>query len=140
VTDSRQAQVMKRILIVDDNATVRRVLRGLIEHNEDWGVCGEAVDGQQAIERVRELHPHVLLLDLTMPGMNGFDTARELAKLEPEVQILLCTIQLSTYVVKEAERMGIQGAVSKSKMEQIKNGIAALLRHEKFYCWPSDTD
>ncbi len=129
---------MKRILIADDNATVRRGLRGVIEHNEDWNVCGEAVDGREAIERARELHPDILLLDLAMPGMNGFDAARELAKLEPNVQILLCTVQLSTFVVRQAEKMGIQGAVSKSKVSQITDGIAALLRHETFYCWPND--
>jgi DNA-binding NarL/FixJ family response regulator len=129
---------MKRILIADDNATVRRGLRGLIQHHPDWAVCGEAVDGRQAIEQAHELHPDVLLLDLAMPRMNGFDAARELAKLEPDVQILLCTVQLSTFVVREAEKMGIQGAVSKSKVSQITDGIEALLRHETFYCWPSD--
>jgi DNA-binding NarL/FixJ family response regulator len=117
---------------------VRRGLRGVIEHHQDWDVCGEAIDGREAIQRARELHPDVLLLDLAMPGMNGFDTARELAKLEPNVQILLCTVQLSTFVVRQAEKMGIQGAVSKSKVSQITERIAALLRHETFYCWPSD--
>src|ERR1700730_17700975 len=106
---------MKRILIVDDNASVRRGLRGLIQHHEDWDVCGEAVDGRQAIERAQELHPDILLLDLAMPGMNGFDSPHYLAKLNPELQILLCTVQLSTFLVREAEKMGIQGAVSKSK-------------------------
>jgi DNA-binding NarL/FixJ family response regulator len=129
---------MKRILIADDNATVRRGLRGVIEHNHDWNVCGEAIDGREAIERARELHPDILLLDLAMPGMNGFDTARELALLEPNVQILLCTVQLSTFVVRQAEKLGIHGAVSKSMVSQITDGIAALLRHETFYCWPSD--
>jgi len=56
----------------------------------------------------------------------------------PDVQILLCTIQLSTFVVREAEKMGIQGAVSKSKVSQITEGIAALLRQQTFYCWPTD--
>jgi two-component system response regulator NreC len=129
---------MKRILIDDDNATVRRGLRGVIQHHEDGDVCGEAIDGRDAIERALELHPDILLLDLAMPGMNGFDAARELAKLEPSVQILLCIVQLSTFVAREAEKRGIQGAVSKSKVSQITDGIAALLRHETFYCWPSD--
>ena len=129
---------MKRILIVDDNPAVRRGLRDLIEHTRDWDVCGEAVNGREAIERARELHPDVLLLDLVMPGMNGFDTARELAKFEPDLPILLCTVQLSTSVVREAEKMGILGAVSKSKVSQITDGIAAMLRHETFYCWPAD--
>lgn len=125
---------MKRILIADDNAAVRRGLRGLISRNEEWDVCGEANDGREALQRTRELHPDVLILDLAMPGMNGFDTARELAKFEPGVQILLCTVQLSSYVVKEAKKVGIRGAVSKSKVSQIMAGIAALLRHERFYC------
>ena len=138
VTPWGKGQVMKRILIADDNAAVRRGLRGVIEHHQDWDVCGEAIDGREAIERARELHPDVLLLDLAMPGMNGFDAARELAKLEPNVQILLCTVQLSTFVVRQAEKIGIHGAVSKSKVSQITDGIAALLRHETFYCWPND--
>jgi two-component system response regulator DesR len=129
---------MKRVLIADDNAMVRRELRGLIALNHDWQVCGEANDGREAVQKVRELHPDVLVLDLAMPGMNGFDTARELAKVEPGVDVLLCTVQLSTYVVKEAEKIGIQGAVSKSIVSQITEGIAALLRHQTFYCWPSN--
>lgn len=72
----RKSRSMKRTLIAHDNATVRRGLRGVIQHHEDWDVCGEAVDGRDAIERARELHPDILLLDLAMPGMNGFDTAR----------------------------------------------------------------
>jgi DNA-binding NarL/FixJ family response regulator len=131
-------QVMKRILIADDNPAVRRGLRDLIAHISEWDVCGEAVNGREAIERARELHPDMLLLDLVMPGMNGFDTARELAKVEPSLPILLCTVQLSPYVVREAEKVGIQGAVSKSKVSQITDGIAAVLRHETFYCWPAD--
>jgi YesN/AraC family two-component response regulator len=78
-------QVMKRILIADDSAVVRRGLRELIEHTLDWDVCGEAVNGREAIQAVRELHPDILLLDLAMPGMSGFDTARELAKVEPKL-------------------------------------------------------
>jgi DNA-binding NarL/FixJ family response regulator len=131
-------QVMKRILIADDNPAVRHGLRDLIGHISEWEVCGEAVNGREAIERARELHPDMLLLDLMMPGMNGFDTARELAKVEPGLPILLCTVQLSHYVVREAEKVGIQGAVSESKVSQITDGIAAVLRHETFYCWTAD--
>jgi hypothetical protein len=70
--------------------------------------------------------------------MNGFDTARELAKLEPSMQILVCTVQLSTYVLKEAERVGIQGGGFKIKSVTDHRWIAALLRNETFYCWPCE--
>jgi len=124
---------MKRILIADDNAAVRKGLRSLIENHEDWDVCGEAVNGRDAIERVHCLRPDLLLLDLAMPGMNGFDTAQELARTDPGVQILLCTIQFSSHVAREAALRGIQGAVSKAKVSEITDGIAALLRHETYY-------
>lgn len=101
---------MKRILIADDNPMVRR---GLIEHNQEWDVCGEAMNGREAIEQARALHSDVLLLDLVMPEMNGFDIAREVAKVEPKVQILLCTVQLSTYVVREAKGSGSAGRCRK---------------------------
>src|ERR1700676_3728672 len=110
-------------------------LRELIEHTLDWDVCGEAVNGAEAIERARELHPDMLLLDFAMPGINGVYTARELAKVELNLPVLLCTVQLSNHVVREAEKIGIQGAVSKSKPSQITDGVAAVLRHETFYCW-----
>jgi DNA-binding NarL/FixJ family response regulator len=129
---------MKRILIADDNATVRRGLRNLIEHHDGWGVCGEAINGRDAIAKARELQPDILVLDLVMPEMNGLDTARELAKVEPEVPILLCTVQLSSYVVREAEKAGAQGTVSKSRVREIIAGITALLRHETFYCCPTE--
>lgn len=129
---------MKRILIADDNASVRRGLRSLIATHLDWDVCGEAANGREAIDRARELHPDLLLLDLVMPGMNGLDAGRELARVEPDLPILLCSVQLSTFVVDEAEKAGIQGAVSKSKVSQIIDGISALLRHERFYCRPTE--
>jgi DNA-binding NarL/FixJ family response regulator len=129
-------RAMTRILIADDNAMVRRALRRLIESHSDWQVCGEAMGGQEAIERARELHPDVLVMDLVMPGMNGFEAARQLAEVEPKLPILLCTVQISSYVVEKAQKLGIKGAVPKSETRQITDGIAALARHEKFYWQP----
>jgi DNA-binding NarL/FixJ family response regulator len=129
---------MTRILIADDNEMVRRALRHLIESHKDWEVCGEAMGGREAIERARELRPDVLVLDLVMPGMNGFEAAPQIAESAPGLPILLCTVQISPYVVERARKMGIQGAVAKSEVRQITQGIAALARHEKFY-WQMGT-
>jgi DNA-binding NarL/FixJ family response regulator len=124
---------MTRILIVDDNPMIRRGLRDLIERNDDWEVCGEASDGRDAVRRAEELKPDLVLLDLVMPLMNGLEAARQLNKSGAPVQILLCTLHLSPVLVNEARRIGIQGTVSKSEVDQIKSGISALLRKENFY-------
>lgn len=129
---------MTRILIADDNPMVRRGLRHLIESDSNWQVCGEAVTGREAVDRTRELKPDVVVLDLVMPEMNGLDAARELTKQVPGVRILLCTVQLSSNVVKEAKKAGIPGAVSKNSVWQIRDGIAALLRHEEYYRLPGN--
>ena len=129
---------MTRILIADDHPTVRRGLRHLIESHREWQVCGEAVDGRDAINRAQELKPDILVLDLMMPKMNGLDAARQVTRLIPGVQILLCTVQLSSNILTEAQKAGIPGAVSKSKVWQITDGIAALLRNEKYYSQAPD--
>jgi DNA-binding NarL/FixJ family response regulator len=129
---------MIRILIADDNTLVRRLLRNLVEQDKDWEVCGEAIDGGEVVQRMMETHPDVIVLDFQMPVMNGLQAAKEIAKVAPEVPVLLCTAHLSMDLVGEAQRVGIQGAVSKSKSGDIVKGIKALLRHELFFCQPAE--
>lgn len=128
---------MIRILIADDSTLVRRVLRNLVEQDADWEVCGEAVDGGEVVQRTMETHPDLIVLDFQMPVMNGLQAAREIAKVAPDVPVLLCTAHLSLNLVGEARRVGIQGAVSKSRSGDIVKGIKALLRHESFFCQPA---
>ena len=84
-----------RILIADDNLPIRLGLRRLLEKQPGWEVCGEAVDGPDAIQKSRELHPDLIILDFLMPRANGLEAAREINKADPRVPILLCTIYLS---------------------------------------------
>ena len=127
---------MTRILVVDDSSQVRLALRHLVEQDKDWKVCAEAVDGRDALERVKESTPDLIVLDYMMPVMNGLQAAREIAKVAPEIPILLCTAHLSPHLISEAQRVGIHGAVSKSRAADIVYGIRALLRHEPFFCQP----
>jgi chemotaxis response regulator CheB len=79
----------KSVLIVDDNASIRQVLCELFEREVDSEVCGEAENGKEAIEKAQELRPDLIVLDLSMPVMNGFDAARVLKRLMPAVPLIM---------------------------------------------------
>lgn len=81
--------VRKSVLIVDDNIFIRRALCESFKHQADFEVCGEAENGEKAIEKARELHPDLIVLDLSMPVMNGFDAARFLKRLMPIVPLIM---------------------------------------------------
>ena len=125
---------MTRVLIADDSELVRSGLHELIEDHAGW-VCTEAVNGRDAITKIQDLAPDILILDLFMPVMNGLQAARAISKLVPDLPILLCTsADLPPALVSVAQRCGIQGTVSKYNCLQIINGVEALLRHETFFC------
>jgi DNA-binding NarL/FixJ family response regulator len=78
-----------RILIVDDHEVIRLGVRSVLSGNPKWDVCGEAVDGEHAIELFVELAPDVVILDLSLPGRNGFEVAREMRQIAPFTKIVL---------------------------------------------------
>jgi DNA-binding NarL/FixJ family response regulator len=82
----------KTILIADDSATIRTLIRAFIENRAGFEVCGEAVDGVDAIEKAKELHPDLIILDLAMPRMNGAAAASILKRRMPKTPIILFTI------------------------------------------------
>jgi DNA-binding NarL/FixJ family response regulator len=122
-----------RILIADDNLPVRLGLRRLLEKQPGWEVCGEAVDGRDAIQKSRELHPDLVILDFLMPCVNGLEAAHEINKTDPRVPILLCTIFLSEQLMEQARKAGVRGAVSKTDIGEIVHGVEALLRRQPFF-------
>ena len=106
---------MRKILIVDDDMRLRQFVRELFSPEEDLQIIGEAVDGQEAIHKAQELQPGLVLMDITMPRMNGLDATRQLKKILPELVIIILTIHdldeyrkaaiasgASAYVVKKA--------------------------------------
>lgn len=121
-----------RILVVDDNAMVRGGLRLVLQNHAGWKVCGEAADGVEAIEKYCQLKPDLLVIDLSMPQMNGLDAAREILKLFPKTLILLYTSFLTSQLMDVAHKAGIRGAVSKDAMHFVVLGLEALLRGEEY--------
>lgn len=126
-----------RILVVDDNAALRGHLRLLLESHADWEICGEAADGFEAIEKYRRLRPDLLLVDVSMPRMNGLDASLEILKLSPEIPILLYTSYLTAQLIESAHKAGIRGTVSKDATHLLVVGVETLLRGEEFSSPPN---
>lgn len=103
----------KQILIADDGATVRRVIRDFLEKRTTFAVCGEAVDGLDAIQKAKELKPDLILLDLAMPRMNGAEAASILHNLMPKVPIVLFTMYDEGIGKSLTTSYGISAVVSK---------------------------
>lgn len=105
-----------RILIVDDNPALRRGIRACIENSTDWEICGEAEHGQAAVEMVLQLKPHLVILDLSMPVMNGLDAARRISEIAPETHMILFTMLDCNDLLKAtAKAVGIKHVFSKSQ-------------------------
>ena len=123
-----------RILIADDDVSIRRLLRRLLEEHSDWSVCGEATNGQEAIQQAEKLKPDVAVLDLAMPCMNGLEAARQISKITPSASLLLLTVQeVSSQLVQDARAAGFQGAVSKGTGAEVVTGIETLLGKQTYF-------
>src|ERR1700693_1666329 len=122
-----------RILVVDDNPAVRHYLRGLLEQRSTWWVCDEAPTGGEALERVKEHPPDMILLDFQMPDVNGIDVARQVSQLFPEIPILMVTIHLSKQLAEEARKVGIRGVCLKSDVGSIVEAVDAVLREGTYF-------
>jgi len=102
-----------KILIADDHEAVRRGLRSAVL-SAGWDLCGEAVHGQDAVEKVQQLHPDLVILDLSMPVMNGLDAAREIRKKAPNVKIVAFTMHESVQVREQTAMIGFHALAAKS--------------------------
>jgi DNA-binding NarL/FixJ family response regulator len=119
--------VATRILIADDDAPVRQLLRRILEEHPGWQVCGEASNGRDAVAKTKQLSPDVVVMDLAMPQMNGFDAAREISKSNHLHMLLLTVQEVSQALAREARKAGFQGAISKGKGTEVILGIETLL-------------
>ena len=105
-------------MVVDDNPAIRRALRTILQFDASWEVCGEAVDGRDAIEKAKSFRPDLIVLDLSMPVMNGLEAARVLHEIMPQVPLILCSLHTDRVLQREATAAGVATVFSKAENMQ----------------------
>lgn len=124
----------RRILIADDHEVMRRGLRGLIESQQEWAVCGEAVEGDEAVSKTMALNPDLVILDINMPGLSGIEAAAKIKKENESTRILFFTVHDSEQVMQEIVDVGAQGFVAKSRAGQdLVEAVRSVLDGRTFF-------
>ncbi len=108
---------MPRVLIVDDHAVIRRGVQGILSIYPEWELCGEADNGQEGVRLAGELAPEIVIMDVSMPGLNGLEATRIIHDNLPETKVLLLTLHCSSEFVRSAFHAGARGYVLKSDAE-----------------------
>jgi DNA-binding NarL/FixJ family response regulator len=122
-----------RILLVDDHPIVRQGLKTILEAHLDWEIVGEAADGAEAVEKASRLNPDVMVLDVTMPTMNGLEACRVLRRQLPRLEILFVTQHDSPQMMREALDAGARGYVVKSNAARdLLEAVEAVSQHRVF--------
>ena len=109
---------MPRVLIVDDHAFIRRGVQTILHAFPEWEFCGEAENGKEAIRLADELKPEVIIMDVSMPGLNGIEATRAIRKMQPGVKIVLLTLHESAELLRSAFQAGARGYLLKTDAEQ----------------------
>jgi len=117
-----------RILIADDDVSIRDLLRRILEERPGWEVCGEATNGNDAVAKIQQLAPDLAIIDLAMPDKNGIEAARQIFASSPLTAMLLLTVQeVSAELARAAREAGFRGAVTKGSGREVVTAVETLL-------------
>jgi DNA-binding NarL/FixJ family response regulator len=105
-----------RILIVDDHDLIRQGVRFIFSRDPQFVICGEAANGADAIEQVKKLNPHAVILDISMPVMNGLEAAAEIRRLAPKTRIVILTMHDSAQMRNQSQEAGADAFITKSQV------------------------
>lgn len=123
-----------RILLADDHAEARQATRRLLAEHPEWEICGEAGNGLEAVEKAAALKPDIVILDLSMPKMNGLEAAKIIHAADPQLPLLLFSVDGGVAPMHAAVRAaGFRGAVSKSTCRLLSDAIEMLLQGQTFF-------
>ncbi len=123
-----------RVVLVDDHPVVRRGLRAILETQRDIEVYGEASNGADAVELVKKAKPNLVLLDLTMPEMNGLEVTAAVRECSPETEVLVLSMHFSEELAREVLRSGALGYMLKTDADtDLLEAIDRVRRHQPFF-------
>lgn len=123
-----------RILIADDHEVLRRGIRSMLESEENWEVCGEAINGQEVVEKAMALIPDLIIVDLNMPVLNGVAAVRQIVRNCPKTRILVFSVHESDQTIREILSSGAHGYLSKARAgEELVQVVKLLLGGKTFY-------
>jgi DNA-binding NarL/FixJ family response regulator len=123
-----------KILLADDHEVVRQGLRTILKARPDWEIVGEAENGQQAIDAVRDLKPDIVILDITMPVLSGLEAMQAISKRRLATRVLIFTMHDSKSLVKAVRKAGADGYVLKSRAARdLVKAVDALLGGGSFF-------
>jgi DNA-binding NarL/FixJ family response regulator len=131
---------MPKVLIVDDHTFIRRGIQSILDSSPDWDYCGEAENGVAAIRMASELKPDVIVMDVSMPGLNGLEATRVIHEAQPNIKIVLLTLHDSVEVLRSGFQAGAQGYLLKSEAEQELLRALGSVTQQKVYISPKVTD
>jgi DNA-binding NarL/FixJ family response regulator len=122
-----------RIVVVDDHAVVRRGVRALLESRADWKVVAEATTGREALDAVKRHRPEIVVMDISLPELNGLDATRQIVQESPQTEVLVLTMHHSEELAREVLKAGARGYVLKSDAdESLIAAVDALRQHKPF--------
>jgi DNA-binding NarL/FixJ family response regulator len=122
------------ILIADDHELVRKGIRTVLESRPGWQVVAEASDGRDAVKKTQEIKPHVAILDISMPLLNGLEVARQIAKNTPQTKVLMLTVHDADPMIQQILEAGARGYLLKSDASfDLVTAVDALLRNKTFF-------
>jgi len=123
-----------RILVADDHDVVRVGVRALLERRAHWEVCGEAVTGQDAVEKAKRLTPDVVVLDANLPELPGLEATRQILRALPGTEVLVLTVDESPELMRDLLQAGAHGYVFKSDLSvDLVSAVQALSQHDQFF-------
>ena len=123
-----------RILVVDDHESVRKGVCAILSSRSDLEVCGEAVDGNDAIVKASSLHPDIIIMDITMPGMDGMTASREILKAFPNIFIIILSMHDSKQSSESARQAGARAYVTKGQAGSVLlDAVGAVADGQTFF-------